>query len=639
MQEMTKQSLSLADSQGGRSGARMHGLALLNPALLALLFWAIPAAHADEAAMWAANATRPVPAGAKVTLELDRSTYFLGENVLVHFILRNTGDTPFVASWGGDYRGASRQLRFTVTATDEAGKVVEDPDPSPRCMGGFGGPRILKPGEKSVSSLPLMRYCAIAKPGIYTIRATHDFGWQEGERKRPVGETKITFRMPTPQQAEQIVNEMGKMRTSSNAFVGKRSSPYADFSCLRHPVYLALLKSRASAGDARILRGLGQIPTAEATMALIELAGAPDGNVALKAATTLNARLPYPKSHYVWRPPGSTEPPKLTIRGRLVERAWDKKLVPRARRLAAKLLANEDRQITAAGAFMITCVGTKEDAPAVLAAINQARNPTHRNRTEPKDNILDTPQPVRELLQAMDALRTRGYALGEGISGEAEILLHFHMLRDDASPRPKRYRQHLLAFGTSSWPPIRVAAVYSLPKEVPPEYRPFLLERLEDKDLGVCLAACVVVGKSGDAQFVQPLLDLIATERHEWLLRGATTAAESLMGGPKLPLLELWVEKLDDARLYPDALDVLQKLFSGLPGSWGGRTDLSRTERRQLRKAWQAFLALHADEIRAGKRFKLSDPAVASALVGRARSWQLPDGTSWPVLEKPTAPR
>jgi len=58
------------------------------------------------------NATHFVPAGAKVTLEVDRHEYFIGENVPVNFILENTGDQPFVAEFGGDYRFASRSTRL-----------------------------------------------------------------------------------------------------------------------------------------------------------------------------------------------------------------------------------------------------------------------------------------------------------------------------------------------------------------------------------------------------------------------------------------------------------------------------------------------------------------------------------------------
>ena len=124
----------------------------------------------------------------------------------MHFILENTGTQPFDDEFGGDYRGSSRHLRFKVTATDEAGNLVEDPDPHPMCFGGMIGPSKLKPGEKYVDSLPLMRYRRLVKPGRYTITVKHDFGWkEEGGRKRPVGEITITLRMPDAAQAEKIV--------------------------------------------------------------------------------------------------------------------------------------------------------------------------------------------------------------------------------------------------------------------------------------------------------------------------------------------------------------------------------------------------------------------------------------------------
>jgi hypothetical protein len=44
-------------------------------------------------------------------------TFFLGENVLVHYCLENTPLTAFQISWGGDSRGASRSVRFKTTLT------------------------------------------------------------------------------------------------------------------------------------------------------------------------------------------------------------------------------------------------------------------------------------------------------------------------------------------------------------------------------------------------------------------------------------------------------------------------------------------------------------------------------------------
>jgi hypothetical protein len=77
--------------------------------------------------------------------------------------------------------------------------------------------------------------------------------------------------------------------------------------------------------------------------------------------------------------------------------------------------------------------------------------------------------------------------------------------------------------------------------------------------LGVCRAACTAAGASGNPEFLRPLLDLIATEHHEWLLREASRAAESLEAG--FELLEVWAERLADQRLYPLALDALQAVL------------------------------------------------------------------------------
>lgn len=593
---------------------------------LALFFLAsCICANPANQSMWEFEANQPVPEGAKVTLEIDDTDCVLGENVLVHFVLENVGNQPFEASFGGDSR-SSRALRFIVTATDEAGLLVEDPDPWPQCHGGPAGTRVLQPGEKFITSLPLMRYRQIEKPGVHTIRATHDFGWKEVDRKRPVGETTIKFRLPNAHEAEQIVNQMATMPAFTSTLV-KRTAPYADFRCLSHPVYLDILVRLARSGDKRAFEGLRFIPTLDATKALIQLAGDADKQLALNAANTLNERLPYPEFHFVPVLPNSSDQPILTIRGRLVERAWNESLVPDVRALANQLLSSEDPPTVAAAAMMMISVGTKEDAPAVLDAIKQSREHTLSPRSQVNDNIIDFPQPIRELLLAMDALRERGYSLGESIGGAAEILVYFHYLKDAPAPRPDRWLASLEAFGQSGWFPTREEAVRSIPQPMPAECIDFVRARLEDEDLGVCRAACTAAGASGNPAFIPPLLDLLRTEHDQWLLREATDAALKLGAG--FELHEAWAERLSEARLYQIALDSLQAVLD-VPAGYSGPTDLNREERIELRNTWKEFLELHAEEIKSGKRFKVTDPAVTTALAGRARSWKLPDGTYWP---------
>src|SRR4051794_34729244 len=98
---------------------------------LFLFAFALPlfatAAGPGEPESWSENNSTPRPAGAEIALETDRTEYWIGENVLVHFVVKNTGAEPFAISTGGDYRGAPRHLRFQVTAVDEQGREAEDP--------------------------------------------------------------------------------------------------------------------------------------------------------------------------------------------------------------------------------------------------------------------------------------------------------------------------------------------------------------------------------------------------------------------------------------------------------------------------------------------------------------------------------
>ena len=332
------------------------------------LLLVIPQARAGETSMWEANAKQSVPVGAKVTLELDRHEYFLGENVLVHFTLENTSSQPFEADFGGDYRGATRHLRFKVTATDESGRMAEDPDPSGTCFGGFVGGRKLNPGEKFSESLPLMRYCRILQPGRYTIRITHDFGWKEGERKRPVGEITVVFRMPTPTQAETVVATMEQLPADANSTDGQRSHDYADFTSLCQPVYLKPLLRRAEKGDRKALEGICWIETRDATAALIGLATNSDSKLALEAAKTLTMRLPDPALDRT-NGFGGFAPFTKQVRRELVKNSWDPNFGPQVRSLATNLLARSDSDEISAGACMVEAVGTLAEATAVVTAM------------------------------------------------------------------------------------------------------------------------------------------------------------------------------------------------------------------------------------------------------------------------------
>lgn len=572
----------------------------------------------------------PVPEGARVTLAVDQPTFLLGENVLIHWTLENTGTEPFEFGMGGDYRGSTRALRFTVTATDAAGKMAEDPDKTHQNFGGLMWTNKLAPGEKKTESLALMRYCQIDAPGTYTIRVEHDLAWTEtATRKRPVGEIKVTFRVPDEGEAESVVAVMEKMKDGVRGPDGK-STPYADFSCLRYPVYLPALMRRARAGNEEALVGVGAIPTVAASKALLEIANRPEEKLATSAARTLNFRLPDPAlsgALPAWRVFDSAEE-----RRAILAKAWDPRLAPEVRTVAVRLLGLPDQEAIGTGAFMIEAVGTAAEAPAVMTAIDRLIRKLHQPRHKPDENILNLPEPLPELTRAVLALGQRGFKLdADALNGSGQIFAYFTLLQNDQTPRPARWLHSVGVWAIDAEYPIREAAIRSIPQPVPKECVPLLLECLTVQDFGVVRAACEVAEKSKLPVFARPGVLIVATEDHPWLLRAASNMAYNC--GARFDLYEAWAERLSARELVDIALDNLGLTLKLTTPTGSGCSDLTRGELIALKAAWKDFLTQHAAALKAGKQFALDDPAVTPALFGRARAYHFSNGQEWPPGE------
>lgn len=567
-----------------------------------------------------------VPEGAQVLLETDRKEFFLGENVLVDFILKNSGPLSFTLEFGGDYRGASRALRFKVSAVDEAGQTVADPDPEPMCMGGLGGTHPLEPGKTWTQSLALMRYCKIEKPGIYVIRASHDFGWTEGELSYPVGEIKIALRMPDPAQAEKLVEEMEKRPDDPNSTMGEAGENYADFSCLRWPVYLAPLSQRAWKGEVRALQGLGSMETSDATAELIKLLDHPDEEIVLKTALTLNLRLPDPE----WKGELGSRGPFMDgrdkLRKELVRQSWDPKFVPDIRRAAAALLERSSPGAVSAGAFMMQSVGTSEDAPKVLGALERSLKglPSRKGKD---DNVLNPPEPVGELLRAMKMLGRRGFENSDPQTAGTR-LAWLDSLPPDSARYPEHWEDRFGLMLKDACPLIREKAVALLPSILNETLRAQLRAAFSDEDLGVKRAACEWVAAYKDASFREEVLGVLRNTGHDWVFNSASNAAMALGAG--LEVCEVCVKYLGNKdRVFGAMGKLVGILVAGNSGA-SGNTNLPPEDYLAIRSQWELFLKEHSAEIREGKKFKIGDPALVPEMFGRAYQIHLSDGTSWP---------
>ncbi len=366
------------------------------------------------------------------------------------------------------------------------------------------------------------------------------------------------------------------------------------------------------------MTGISAIANTNATAALIELAESAEPKLALSAAMTLNNRLPDPEFKQELPGRGPFRNDALAARRQLSKLAWDRQFVPQVQALAVKFLKRNETAEIGTGAFMMQAVGTKDQAPAVLAALDRVLSPMVSPRHDAKGNILNFPEPIPELLRAVDALHQRGLELdGGGLSGNAQIMVWFHWLENKPGSRPARWREMAEAFGDGNCYPLNETVVRSIPLPLPDDCVPLVQRALKNRDYGVCRAACEIAGRSGRQEFVAPLLAIAATEPHDWLLRSVGVALQELKAG--FEAWEVWADRLVDETIYPIALDQLQVIFENVPGSYNGRTDLSREERLELRQHWRKFLAANAAELRAGKKYPLKE--VPPELFGKARTF------------------
>lgn len=195
------------------------------------------------------NAARPPqpppPDAVKISLLADKAEFFLGENILLHYRIENTGKEHLRIDVGGDYRGGTRANRFKVTVVDAAGRELPDPAPKQWDMGGLSPLGGAKPGAAWFENVWLLRYRTLDEPGDYTVTVFHDLGWGERQAKDPrVVTLKLRLKMPNEAEARQVIAEMDKAKSNSGSTWGQKGQPAADFSLLKFPVYRPLLAER-----------------------------------------------------------------------------------------------------------------------------------------------------------------------------------------------------------------------------------------------------------------------------------------------------------------------------------------------------------------------------------------------------------
>ena len=516
-------------------------------------------------------------------------------------------------------------MRFKVTATDADGNEMPDPDPNPFCMGGIGCSPKLKPGESWYQSLQLWRYRRIEKPGKYTIRAKHDFGWEESEgRKFPEGEVTIELKEPSEEQAEKIVGEMLVAGPDRGWSYGeKRTKLFADFLSLQHPAYLPALARRMTGTNVQVLAGVASIATPKATRVLIDHLDHKDAAYRKRIAGCLFMRLPDPQLEGKLGKRNVFHNDRESQRKRLVEKAWRDEFRKPLLEQGRLWLTAADAGTLANGAFVLECLGSKDDLPHLLKALDRGLEIS--TTLELEEGCYPRPRGcMQELMRAANILIARGceITLDPKTPGEAAVMLRSLVVRKD--DRPKGWVEaaegqlgHPIAY-------IRELALQSATVPLPAGYREKLPGLLRDRDLDVRIQACSLAARSEDKTLLADVLGVVRTESDDMALGTAYSAAQGLGGGYEA--LEVVVSRLPDTNVMGECMGFLCDLTGG-----GGRSGTLNSigEGVRLKARWGKFLSEHEQEIREGRKFKLAEPPVTADLFP-ASMWFHVKGKVWP---------
>jgi len=329
-----------------------------------------------EGRLFRVQATRERPDWVATTYTPDKKSYVIGEAIKVHFVLKNNGTDELHFEEGGDYRGASRHLRWWFTAESADGHKAVDPKPDQTCFGGMGmsDPR-LKPGETYEKDLPLLAYLKFPAPGTYTVKGYQSLGldvppeqpakvpWQGGYG----GSFDIALPLPTRDEARGLLRSLLELEPYER---GRR------FANLHHPCYLEplgeLLNEKLDAGSSEALvTGIGSIVTVESTRRLIALAQDPRKEVRTAALRAVSWRLPDPRDTGKARPDGPFRFYSTKARRRDVKAAWDEALRPALRAALEKGLKSEALDEVSACAYCFGALGDTDAVPLLAEAADR----------------------------------------------------------------------------------------------------------------------------------------------------------------------------------------------------------------------------------------------------------------------------
>lgn len=317
-----------------------------------------------------------MPEGISLTYTPDKTSYFIGEPISVHFVMRNGGKDELHFEEGGDYRGANRHLRYTFKAESQNGAKAVDPKPSQPCFGGLGMvDQRLKPGETYEKDLPLLAYLTFPGPGKYTVECHQALGI--GFPKRVIEEAggyeyvygssfDIELRLPSKEEAADLLRSF---LAEPDEYKRKRH-----FSSLYHGFYLKpLLDLVQEESDKEnieaLVDGIASIVTVSSTRSLIELARDEQQTVRIAALKRLSWRLPDPRDTGQVKPDSPFTFYSSDARRRDSKASWDSTFRAALLKILKEGLESETPEEVSVCAY---CLGALAEADTIKLLVRAA---------------------------------------------------------------------------------------------------------------------------------------------------------------------------------------------------------------------------------------------------------------------------
>lgn len=411
---------------------------------------------------------RGVPEWISLTYVPDKKTYFIGEAIKVHFTLKNNGTDEFHFEEGGDYRGASRHLRWIFTAKNQQGDEAVDPKPSQPCFGGLGmADPHLKPGKSYEKDLPLLAYLRFIEPGRYQVRC-----YQSMEFGEPVKELdaegswgdyafgnhfEIELRLPTDEEASRLLRNM----LTESAEPHERKNRFAS---LYHPCFLKPLKKLlVDESDTEriqaLVAGVASVMTVASTRELISLASDERAEVRLAAIRQLAWRLPDPRDTGEARHDSPFRFYSPAGRIQDVKASWDESLREPVRNVLHTGLEASSLDEVSACAYAVGALGDTASIDRLVAAAD---------RVAPELPVAaENAACASQIASAASLLAQLGAepCAADKTSSPGRLAVWANMIRTKASYRTGEWEELILHMLHLDCPVTRMAAIRWLPRD------------------------------------------------------------------------------------------------------------------------------------------------------------------------------